>query len=169
MEVEADLVVLATSMEPHPSARALAQTLKINCGGEGFYKEAHPKLRPVDSLTAGIFLAGSGQAPKDIPEAVSQGSGAAAKAIGLLTKEKLTHSPEVARIDELVCGGCSVCVGMCPYEAIALNSSGVAEVNELLCEGCGTCVSTCPTGAAQLKNMTDVQYLHMIEAALAYG
>jgi heterodisulfide reductase subunit A len=169
LELEADLVVLATAMEPHPSARQVAQTLKINCGGEGFYKEAHPKLRPVDSLTAGIFLAGSGQAPKDIPEAVSQGSGAAAKAVGLLTKEKLTHSPEVAQIDELICGGCSVCIGMCPYEAILIDEAGVAQVNELLCEGCGTCVSACPTGAAQLKNMTDFQYMEMIEAALAYA
>lgn len=169
MEVEADLVVLATSMEPHPSARQLAQVLKINCGGEGFFKEAHPKLRPIDSLTAGIFLAGSGQAPKDIPEAVSQGSGAAAKAVGLLTKEKLTHSPEIAHIDELICGGCGVCVGMCPYEAISIDEADVARVNDLLCEGCGTCVSACPTGAAQLKNMTDMQYMEMIEAALAYG
>ncbi len=166
MEVEADMVVLATSTEPHPTAKALAQRLKISCGGEGFYKEAHPKLRPVDSLTAGIFLAGAGQGPKDIPEAVAQGSGAAAKAVALLSKEKLVHPPEVASINEVICGGCSVCVSMCPYEAISISEAGVAEVNEVLCEGCGTCVSACPTGAAQLKNMTDVQLFQMIEAAL---
>ncbi len=167
VEMEADLVVLAMSMEPHPSTERLAKTLKIGCGGEGFLKEAHPKLRPVESLTAGVFVAGAGQGPKDIPESVAQGSGAASKAIGLLAKEKLIHSPEVVSIDEEVCGGCGVCVSMCPYTALSLNGSGVAECNEVLCEGCGTCVSTCPTGAAQLRNMTDAQLREMIEVALA--
>ena len=169
MELRADLVVLALSIDPHPSARELARTLKISCGAEGFLKEAHPKLRPVESLTAGIFVAGAGQGPKDIPESVAQGSGAAAKAITLLVQEKLTHSPEVVAIDEAVCGGCGVCVGMCPYGALSLNGAGVAECNEVLCEGCGTCVSACPTGAAQLKNMTDAQLHEMIEVALADG
>jgi heterodisulfide reductase subunit A2 len=166
MEIQADLVVLALSIDPHSESLALAKTLKISCGGEGFLKEAHPKLRPLESLTAGIFLAGAGQGPKDIPDAVSQGSGAAAKAAALLAKDKLTHSPEIVEIDEEVCGGCGVCVGMCPYSALELNAAGVAEVNEVLCEGCGTCVSACPTGAAQLKNMTDKQFSEMIEVAL---
>ncbi len=166
MEIEADLVVLALSIDPHPTSLALAKTLKISCGGEGFLKEAHPKLRPLESLTAGIFLAGAGQGPKDIPDAVSQGSGAAAKASALLSQDKLVHSPEVVEIDEEVCGGCGICVAMCPYSALELNAAGVAEVNEVLCEGCGTCVSACPTGAAQLKNLTDRQFSNMIEAAL---
>ena len=169
VEMEADLVVLAMSIDPHPSAQALARTLRISCGSEGFLKEAHPKLRPVESLTAGIFVAGAGQGPKDIPESVAQGSGAAAKAITLLVQEKLTHSPEVVSIDETVCGGCGVCVSMCPYAALSLNAAGVAECNEVLCEGCGTCVSSCPTGAAQLKNMTDTQLHEMLEVALADG
>ena len=167
VEIDADLVVLAMSMDPHPYTERLAKTLKISCGGEGFLKEAHPKLRPVESLSAGIFVAGAGQGPKDIPESVAQGGGAAAKAIGLLAQEKLTHAPEVVSIDEEVCGGCGVCVGMCPYTALSLNGAGVAECNEVLCEGCGTCVSACPTGAAQLKNMTDTQIREMIEVALA--
>ena len=169
VEIEADLVVLAISIDPHPSSLALSKVLKISCGAEGFLKEAHPKLRPVESLTAGIFLAGAAQGPKDIPEAVSQGSGAAIKAVSLLTKEKLVHSPEVVDIDEVVCGGCGICVDMCPYDALALNGVGVAEVNEILCEGCGTCVSACPTGAAQLKNMTDMQFIEMIGVALQDG
>jgi heterodisulfide reductase subunit A len=168
MEIPADLVVLATAMEPHPDSQHLSQILKISCGSEGFLKEAHPKLRPVDSLTAGIYLAGAGQAPKDIPEAVAQGSGAAAKAIGLLAQEALVHSPEVVHIEEELCGGCAICVGMCPYEALSVNGGGVAEVNEVLCEGCGTCVSACPSGAAQLLNLTDSQLFEMIEAALIY-
>ena len=168
VEVHADLVVLATAIEPHPSANLLSKTLKISCGAEGFLKEAHPKLRPVDSLTAGIYLAGAGQAPKDIPEAVTQGSGAASKAIGLLSQEELVHSPEVVTIEEATCGGCGICVSMCPYEALSVNGAGIAEVNEVLCEGCGTCVSACPSGAAQLLNLTDDQLFEMIEVALAY-
>jgi heterodisulfide reductase subunit A2 len=169
VELQADLVVLAMAMEPHPSTQALTKILKISCGGEGFLKEAHPKLRPVESLTAGIFLAGAGQGPKDIPESVAQGSGAAAKAITLLSQEKLTHSPETVFIDEEICGGCGVCVGMCPYTALSINGADVAECNEVLCEGCGTCVSACPTGAAQMKNLTDAQVRNMIEVALADG
>ncbi len=169
VEIEADLVVLAMSMDPHPSTEALTKILKISCGGEGFLKEAHPKLRPVESLTAGIYVAGAGQGPKDIPESVAQGSGAAAKAIALLSQDKLSHSPETAFIDETICGGCGVCVGMCPYTALSLTASGVAECNEVLCEGCGTCVSSCPTGAAQMKNQTDFQLREMIEVALADG
>ena len=99
VELEADLVVLAISMNPHPSNLALSKVLKISCGAEGFLKEAHPKLKPVESLTAGIFLAGAAQGPKDIPEAVSQGSAAAVKVVALLTKDKLVHSPEVVEID----------------------------------------------------------------------
>jgi heterodisulfide reductase subunit A len=166
VEIEADLVVLAISLNPHSSIQELSRVLKTSCGAEGFLKEAHPKLRPVESLTAGIFLAGAGQGPKDIPEAVSQGSAAAAKAAALLSQKKLTHSPEVVTIDETVCGGCGICVSMCPYSALSLNGAGVAEVNEVLCEGCGTCVSACPTGAAQLRNMTAKQFENMIEIAL---
>jgi len=169
VEIEADLVVLAISMNPHPSILALSKILKISCDADGFLKEAHPKLRPVESLTAGIFLAGAAQGPKDIPEAVSQSSGAAVKAVALLTKDKLIHSPEVVEIDEAICGGCGICVDMCPYNALAVNGAGVAEVNEVLCEGCGSCVSACPTGAAQLKNMTTQQFVEMIEVALQDG
>ncbi len=169
IEIDADMVVLAMSIVPHPTTAALSRTLKISCGSEGFLKEAHPKLRPVESLIAGIYVAGAGQGPKDIPESVAQGSGAAAKAITLLTQEKLSHSPETVSIDEEICGGCGVCVGMCPYSALSLNGAGVAECNEVLCEGCGTCVSACPTGAAQLKNLTDVQVREMIEVALSDG
>ncbi len=166
VELRADLVVLALSINPHPSTAALSRALKISCGSAGFLKEAHPKLRPVESLVAGVFVAGAGQAPKDIPESVAQGSAAAAKAVALLSKEKLVHPPEVVAIDDEVCGGCGVCVAMCPYSALSLNAAGVAECNAVLCEGCGTCVSACPTGAAQLMNMTDAQVHEMIEVAL---
>lgn len=166
MEVEADMVVLATSIVADPQADQIAHTLKVSRGPEGFMKEAHPKMRPVDTLTAGIFLAGAAQAPKDIPETVAQASGAAVKAVALLGKEYLTHLPEVATIDETMCSGCGICLSQCPFEALSLEGMGRVEVNDLLCEGCGTCVSACPAGAADLINMTDRQIQGMIESLL---
>lgn len=165
VEVAADLVVLAQAMVPSAGTGELARKLRIACGGEGFLKEAHPKLRPLEALTAGIFLAGAAHGPKDIPEAVAQGSGAAAKAIAILSAPVLTHSPEVAEVNEDLCSGCSICVPQCPYGAIT--PGDVAHVNELLCEGCGTCVAACPSGAMTMRNHTDLQVERMIRAALA--
>jgi len=165
VEVAADLVVLAQAMVPSAGTGELARKLRIACGGEGFLKEAHPKLRPLEALTAGIFLAGAAHGPKDIPEAVAQGSGAAAKAIAILSAPVLTHSPEVAEVNEDLCSGCAICVPQCPYGAIT--PGDVAHVNELLCEGCGTCVAACPSGAMTMRNHTDLQVESMIRAALA--
>ncbi len=165
VEVAADLVVLAQAMVPSAGTGDVARKLRIACGGEGFLKEAHPKLRPLETLTAGIFLAGAAQGPKDIPEAVAQGSGTAAKAVAILSAPTLTHSPEVAEVNEDLCSGCAVCVPQCPYGAIT--PGDVAEVNELLCEGCGTCVAACPSGAMVMKNQTGPQVERMIRAALA--
>ena len=165
VEVAADLVVLAQAMVPSAGTGELARKLRIACGGEGFLKEAHPKLRPLEALTAGIFLAGAAHGPKDIPEAVAQGSGAAAKAIAILSAPVLTHSPEVAEVNEDLCSGCAICVPQCPYGAIT--PGDVAHVNELLCEGCGTCVAACPSGAMTMRNHTDLQVERMIRAALA--
>jgi heterodisulfide reductase subunit A len=165
VEVAADLVVLAQAMVPSTGTGDLARKLRVACGGEGFLKEAHPKLRPLEALAGGIFFAGAAQGPKDIPEAVAQGSGSAAKAIGILAAPMLTHSPEVAEVDEALCSGCAICVPQCPYTAITPGLT--AQVNELLCEGCGTCVAACPSGAMTLRNMSDDQVLGMIRAALA--
>ncbi|HAZ27620.1 TPA: disulfide reductase [Candidatus Acetothermia bacterium] len=165
VEVAADLVVLAQAMVPAAGTGELARKLRIACGGEGVLKEAHPKLRPLEALTAGIFLAGAAHGPKDIPEAVAQGSGAAAKAMGILAAPVLTHSPEVAEVDEELCSGCTVCAPQCPYTAITVDE--VAHVNELLCEGCGTCVAACPSGAMTMKNQSNEQVKRMIRFALA--
>ena len=131
-----------------------------------FLAEAHPKLRPVESVTAGMFLAGAAQAPKDIPEAVAQASGAAAKAITILSQERLYHAPTVAVVNANLCTGCSMCVQVCPYEAISLDAKGKAVVNEVLCEGCGTCSATCLRAAIQVKNSTPLQVHEMIKACL---
>jgi heterodisulfide reductase subunit A len=166
LELEADLVVLATAMVPSPDATEVAKKLKIAVDQFGFVSEAHPKLRPVESLTAGIYLAGTAQAPKDIADTVNQAGGAASKVLAFLSKEELLHEPTVSHVDEEVCSGCGYCVANCAYEAISLDpKKRVARVNEVLCEGCGACAATCPSGAIQLRNFSAKQLLDMIDVA----
>ncbi len=165
IEIDADMVVLATAMRPSKGAEELAKKLKIAVDKDGFLAEAHPKLRPVESVTSGLFFAGAAQAPKDIPEAVAQASGAAAKAIAILSQERLFHAPTVAKVNLNLCTGCEMCVHVCPYDAIALKD-GKAEVNEVLCEGCGTCSATCLRAAIQVKNLTPLQVHEMIRTSL---
>jgi heterodisulfide reductase subunit A len=165
VEINADMVVLAMAMRPSKGAEELAKKLKIAMDKDGFLAEAHPKLRPVESVTSGMFLAGAAQAPKDIPEAVAQASGAAAKAITILSQERLYHAPTVARVLTNLCTGCGMCVQVCPYEALTLKD-GKVEVNEVLCEGCGTCSATCLRAAIQVKNMTPLHVYEMIDACL---
>ncbi len=165
IEIDADMVVLATATRPSDGAEELAKKLKIALDKDGFLAEAHPKLRPVESVTSGMFLAGAAQAPKDIPEVVAQASGAAAKAIAILSQERLFHSPNVAKVTLNLCTGCGMCVDVCPYEAISLKD-GKAEVNEVLCEGCGTCQATCLRAAIAVKNLTPRQVHEMITASL---
>ncbi len=168
VEIDADMVVLAMAMEPAKGARELAKKLKIAVDKDGFLSEAHPKLKPVESVTSGMFLAGAAQAPKDIPEAVAQASGAAAKAITILSQETLSHAPMVARVSVALCTGCGMCVDVCPYEALALED-GKAVVNDVLCEGCGTCSATCLRAAVQVRNQTPLQVHEMIGASLSIG
>jgi heterodisulfide reductase subunit A len=165
LEVAADLVVLATPMTPSDQATELAQTLRAGVGENGFFSEAHPKLRPVESLTAGIFLAGAAQGPKDIPETVSQASGAAAKVLQLFSLDQMVQEPTVAYVVEEVCSGCGVCIEACPYGARALHPvRGVAAVNAALCQNCGACVVACPNKASQIHNWTPAQILAMADA-----
>ncbi|MGQ9672730.1 MAG: 4Fe-4S dicluster domain-containing protein [Candidatus Aminicenantales bacterium] len=165
VEISADMVVLAQAMRPSRGTQELAKKLKIALDKDGFLAEAHPKLRPVESVTSGVFLAGAAQAPKDIPEAVAQASGAAAKAVAVLSQERLYHAPTVAKVLPNLCTGCGMCVLVCPYDAIVLKE-GKAEVNEVLCEGCGTCSATCLRAAIQVKNLTLSQVHDMLSACL---
>ena len=165
IEIDADMVVLATATRPSKGADELAKKLKIAMDKDGFLAEAHPKLRPVESVTSGMFLAGAAQAPKDIPEAVAQASGAAAKAISILSQDRLYHAPTVAKVNVNLCTGCGMCVHVCPYDALSLKD-GKVEVNEVLCEGCGTCSATCLRAAINVKNLTALQVDEMIKAAL---
>jgi heterodisulfide reductase subunit A len=165
VEIDADMVVLAQAMRPSAGAQELAKKLKIALDKDGFLAEAHPKLRPVESVTSGMFLAGAAQAPKDIPEAVAQASGAAAKAVSILSQERLYHAPTVAKVVKNLCTGCGMCVFVCPYDALTLKD-GKVEVNEVLCEGCGTCSATCLRAAIQVKNLTPHHVHEMIRACL---
>ena len=140
-----------------------------------FLTEAHPKLRPVESPTAGVFLSGVCQGPKDIPETVAQAGAAAVKVIGLLAKDKLKTNPCTAKADELRCNGCSQCAHVCPYGAISyetklVNDHGVREerriavVNSALCQGCGACTVTCPSGAMDLQGFSNRQLIAEVDA-----
>ncbi len=171
-----DLVVLAAAVKPAPDARKLATMLTASIDNDDFYVEAHPKLRPVESPTAGIFLSGMCQGPKDIPETVSQAGAAAAKVIGLLAKDHLETNSCTAVCQENICSGCKTCAHVCPYGAITyadkqiitLNGTReqrtVAVVNEALCQGCGACTVACPSTAMDLKGFTNKQILAEVDA-----
>jgi len=168
VEVEADLVVLATAAVAAPGARELAEKLHISYDTNGFYVESHPKLRPVETNTAGVYLAGAAQGPKDIPASVAQGSAAAAKVLSLLSKEMIESDPAVSRVDTRACVGCLKCLSTCPFQAITEvtlpGGKRVASVIETVCAGCGVCTATCPCGAIQLEHFTDNQLLAEVNA-----
>ena len=167
LEVEADLVVLATATVPRADAQELGQRLRVGTDEHGFFNEAHPKLRPVESLTAGVFLAGSAQFPKDIPETVAQASGAASKVLGLFSQRKMVQEPTIAYVDRELCSGCGLCIPACPYEARSMHDwQHIAVVNAALCQGCGACAMICPNKACQVRNLTQRQILSMMEAYL---
>ncbi len=167
VEIDADMVVLAMAMEPSQGTEEIVKTLKMGTDKDGFLAEAHPKLRPVESVISGLFLAGAGQAPKDIPEAVAQASGAASKVQAMFASDELFHDPIVAVVDEDVCSGCRLCIPVCPYEARVFDEQkGIVTVNDILCEGCGCCIAACPSGAAQQKNYTDDQIYSMVDTIL---
>ena len=173
VEVEADMVVLATALMPRKGATDLAQRLGISYDMYGFYNESHPKLRPVETNTAGIYLAGTCQGPMDIPESVSQGSAAASKVQALFAASELTREPILAEVNPVICNACWDCYYACPYSAIEKHEIKdrqgnvirlVAKVNEGVCQGCGVCVAACKSKAVDLKGFTDEQVYAAINA-----
>jgi len=169
--IEVDLLVLMAAFEPSRGTAELARRLRIPLSADGFFLESHPKLEPLETATAGIFLAGACQTPRDIPDSVNQASGAAAKVIQILCKDHLLSEAEIARVNPRLCRGCGLCVEACPGEALKLTEQEVdgrtvtiVEVNATLCKGCGICGATCLSGAITQKGFTDEQLLSQIRA-----
>ena len=177
--VEADMVVLATAVQPQPDIADVNQTLHLSQDKYNFFTEAHPKLRPVETATSGIYLAGTCMGPMDIPETVAQASGAACKVLVLFAKESIERSPTVAKVNRLLpplystCIGCFNCEKVCPYNAIeheeVKSRSGeiikvLAKVNEILCQGCGLCTTVCRPKAVELSGFTDEEVFAEINA-----
>ena len=163
-----DMAILVTGMEPHKDADKVAKTFHVTRDKDGFFLEAHPKLRPFNTNTDGIFLAGTCQAPRDIPDTVAHANAAAAEAMSLMGKGKVVIEPTIAEIVEELCSGCRVCNDLCAYSAISYDPvAKVSRVNAALCKGCGVCVAACPSGAAQAKGYTDQQIFAEIEGIMA--
>jgi heterodisulfide reductase subunit A len=172
LTIAADLVVLAAAMRPAERVEELAQMLNVGYDEFGFLSESHPKLRPVETNAAGVFVCGACQGPKDIPESVAQATAAAGKVLVMFSQENLSHDPEIARINETTCAACFACRRACPYHAIEqaeIRDRGgkrikrTARVNPGLCMGCGTCVAVCPSKSADQDGFSEQQVYAMLE------
>jgi len=173
VKIPADYLVLSTGLQPNLDNPVIAQMLKVPVNDDGFFLEAHVKLRPVDFSTRGVFVAGNCHMPKFIGESIYQAQAAAARAATILAQPRLTAEPNIAVVDEDLCSGCKTCISVCPYKAIDSEEKEIkgkivvhAKVNEGLCQGCGTCVSTCPSGAIQQHGFKDTQLLPMIDETM---
>jgi len=170
LKIPTDHLILSTGLQPNLDNSIVGKMLKVPVNDDGFFLEAHVKLRPVDFSTRGVFVAGNCHVPKFIGESIYQAQAAAARAATILSNSKLKAEPNVAFVDENLCSGCNTCIKICPYNAIdsveeEINKEIVthAKVNEGLCQGCGTCVSTCPSGAIQQRGFKDSQILIMVD------
>jgi heterodisulfide reductase subunit A-like polyferredoxin len=167
LRIPVDMVVLCVAMQARSDAHDVGRIFGVNQGADGFFLEEHPKLGPLNTATDGVFLAGACQGPKDIPDAVSQASGAAVKALSLATLGEVEIAPIVSWINPDICAGCQTCIELCPYTAIEYNARmGVSVVNEALCKGCGSCAGFCPSGAAQVKHFNEKQIFAELEGII---
>jgi heterodisulfide reductase subunit A len=167
LELAVDRVVLSTGVEAEPGNEQLSQLLKLPLTEEGFFLEAHVKLRPVDFAADGVYLCGLAHSPRAIDETIAQAKAAAVRAVALLAKKELTATPIIASVNPRLCAACGVCVDVCPYNARVLEPGmPYAEVVEVLCQGCGACVVACPNKASQQKGFEFVQISDMLDAAL---
>jgi heterodisulfide reductase subunit A len=173
VQIPADLVVLSVATVANPGNKGLAQLLKVPLGEDGFFLEAHRKLRPIDFATDGIFLCGGAYSPMALREAVAQATGAAARAGTILSRDAIDLEPTISHVIEEKCDGCAYCVDPCPFKAITLveyeadgETKRRVQVNEAVCKGCGTCQATCPKGAIYVWHFRPEQLLTEIHAAL---
>jgi heterodisulfide reductase subunit A len=164
--IDADLVCLAVGIEAPSDNKILSQMLKVPLNSEGFFLEAHVKLRPVDFATDGIFVCGLAHYPKDVSESVAQAKAAAGRAMTVLSKDTIEAEGRVSQVRLDRCVACGACVAVCPFVAIEIDEENrVAVVNEALCKGCGVCTATCRSGAIDLRGFRDEQLAAAIEAA----
>jgi len=166
LDLEVQMAVLSQAAVPSEGTKELAQALTVSTDGSGFFLESHPKLKPVDAATDGIFFAGAAQGPKDIPYSVAQGSAAAARSARVLSQDEWEIEPIVAYVDPERCTSCGVCVTKCPYGAITVDEGQPAVVTPAKCHGCGTCVADCPQDALTQQHFTDAQVIAQIHAGL---
>jgi heterodisulfide reductase subunit A-like polyferredoxin len=177
--LDADLVVLSAGIEPHGDNESLAKLLKVPLDEEGFFLEAHVKLRPLDFAADGVYLCGMAHSPRFLDEAIAQARGAAMRAVTLLSKKELEAPPIVARVDPLLCSNCGLCVDVCPYDARVLvpvpdiplpipvqggGRSEYVQVIDVMCQGCGACIVACPNKASQQKGFELEQVYGMLDA-----
>jgi|Deesub1362B_J571_1020462.scaffolds.fasta_scaffold00375_6 heterodisulfide reductase subunit A len=164
--IPVDMVVLCPAIVPKNDAENVRKLFGIGCTADGFFREQHPKLGPISTVTDGIFIAGACQGPKDIPDSVAQGAGAAGAVLSL--GDTFTIEPIYGVIDEELCSGCKLCIGVCPYDAITFDKEKkISRIQEMLCKGCGTCVATCPSGASKQNGFKDEQIFAEIEGILS--
>jgi heterodisulfide reductase subunit A len=168
VRIPVDMVILCPAMIARADAEEVARRFLISRGADGFFLEKHPKLEPVATASAGVFVVGCAQGPKDIPDTVAQASAGAAEALALIDRGTVEIEAATAVVDEEMCSGCKVCVNLCPYGAISFDEEkGVARINDVLCKGCGVCVAACPSGAIKGRHFTDKQIFAEIEGLLA--
>ncbi len=165
--VPVDMVVLMGALTPRADAKETALRFGISCSMDGWFTERHPKLDPVATMTDGLFIAGTCQGPKDIPDSVSQGAAAAARIQGMITIGTVLIEPIVASIDEARCSGCRICNNLCPFNAIDFDEAkSVSVINAAMCKGCGTCVAGCPAHAITGSHFNDAQINAELEGLL---
>jgi heterodisulfide reductase subunit A len=163
-----DMVILSVGIKPHKDADKIQRLLNLSMDTDGFYMEAHPKLRPVDTTTGGVFLAGAAEGPKDIKDSVTQASAAASRANILMSKGEVRIPAITSRIDRDKCTACGLCAKVCPYHAIEGSKElGYYRVIEAACQGCGACVPECRFGAIDQTHFTEEQIVSQIDSALA--
>ena len=168
VQVPVDMVILCTAIQARADAPDLGRVMGVNQGADGFFLEEHPKLGPVNTASDGIFLSGCCSKPMDIPDTVSQASGAAAKALALAARGEVEISPTTSWIDPDICAGCKTCIGLCPYSAISFDYRlNAAVVNTALCKGCGSCSGACPSGAASSRHFMKKQVFAEISGVLS--
>ena len=166
IRVPVDMVILSVAMEPRSDTEEVARLFLLSRSADGFFLERHPKLDPVGTMLDGLYAVGCCQGPKDIVDTVAQATGAAARALALISKGKVEMEAATAFVDEEVCSGCGYCEAICVYSAVEIDPRNkVAKVNAAICKGCGACVVNCPSKAMQLKNFTPKQIIDMIDTA----